>query len=83
MIKLGARDRAQLVVFAYETGLVTPGWTPDPSPRHRAPVGTVTAMTIPTRTLGPDGSTVGAIGLGCMSFSPVVRRASRASTRPR
>ncbi|MGN8050950.1 response regulator [Curtobacterium sp. 22159] len=28
MIKLGARDRAQLVVFAYETGLVTPGWHP-------------------------------------------------------
>ena len=28
MIKLGARDRAQLVVFAYETGLVTPGWQP-------------------------------------------------------
>ncbi|HMJ78658.1 MAG TPA: response regulator transcription factor [Iamia sp.] len=27
MIKLGARDRAQLVVFAYETGLVAPGWT--------------------------------------------------------
>lgn len=27
MIKLGARDRAQLVVFAYETGLATPGWT--------------------------------------------------------
>jgi DNA-binding NarL/FixJ family response regulator len=26
MIKLGARDRAQLVVFAYETGLVRPGW---------------------------------------------------------
>ena len=25
MIKLGARDRAQLVVFAYESGLVTPG----------------------------------------------------------
>ena len=24
MIKLGARDRAQLVVFAYETGLVRP-----------------------------------------------------------
>jgi DNA-binding NarL/FixJ family response regulator len=23
MIKLGARDRAQLVVFAYQTGLVT------------------------------------------------------------
>jgi DNA-binding NarL/FixJ family response regulator len=26
MMKLGARDRAQLVVFAYETGLVRPGW---------------------------------------------------------
>jgi hypothetical protein len=24
MIKLGARDRAQLVVFAYQTGLVSP-----------------------------------------------------------
>ncbi|MFI6518699.1 response regulator [Spirillospora sp. NPDC050679] len=28
MIKLGARDRAQLVVFAYESGLVRPGWLP-------------------------------------------------------
>jgi DNA-binding NarL/FixJ family response regulator len=27
MVKLGARDRAQLVVFAYEYGLVRPGWT--------------------------------------------------------
>jgi DNA-binding NarL/FixJ family response regulator len=27
MIKLGARDRAQLVVFAYESGLVRAGWT--------------------------------------------------------
>jgi len=26
MVKLGARDRAQLVVMAYETGLVHPGW---------------------------------------------------------
>jgi len=26
MVKLGARDRAQLVVIAYETGLVRPGW---------------------------------------------------------
>jgi DNA-binding NarL/FixJ family response regulator len=34
MSKLGARDRAQLVVFAYETGLVTPG---QPSAtRHRS-----------------------------------------------
>ena len=27
MVKLGARDRAQLVVFAYESGLVRPGGT--------------------------------------------------------
>jgi DNA-binding NarL/FixJ family response regulator len=26
MIKLAARDRAQLVVYAYESGLVRPGW---------------------------------------------------------
>jgi DNA-binding NarL/FixJ family response regulator len=28
MVKLGARDRAQLVVFAYEAGLVRPQWLP-------------------------------------------------------
>jgi DNA-binding NarL/FixJ family response regulator len=28
MVKLGARDRAQLVVIAYESGLVRPGWQP-------------------------------------------------------
>jgi len=27
MAKLGARDRAQLVVFAYQAGLVRPGWS--------------------------------------------------------
>ena len=26
MMKLGARDRAQLVVLAYELGVVRPGW---------------------------------------------------------
>src|SRR5690606_12924458 len=30
MTKLGARDRAQLVVFAYESGLVRPGWSARP-----------------------------------------------------
>jgi DNA-binding NarL/FixJ family response regulator len=28
MTKLDARDRTQLAVFAYETGLVRPGWSP-------------------------------------------------------
>ena len=27
MVKLGARDRIQLVVFAYQSGLARPGWT--------------------------------------------------------
>jgi DNA-binding NarL/FixJ family response regulator len=27
MVKLAVRDRAQLVVLAYETGLVRPGWS--------------------------------------------------------
>ncbi|MDT0305564.1 response regulator transcription factor [Streptomyces sp. DSM 44917] len=30
MTKLAARDRAQLVITAYETGLVTPGWMDTP-----------------------------------------------------
>jgi DNA-binding NarL/FixJ family response regulator len=32
MVKLGARDRAQLVVVAYQTGLVNPGGPPPPGP---------------------------------------------------
>lgn len=30
MTKLGARDRAQLVVIAYESGVVRPGWADRP-----------------------------------------------------
>ena len=30
MIKLAARDRAQLVVAAYESGLARPGWSGAP-----------------------------------------------------
>ena len=29
MVKLQVRDRAQLVVLAYESGLVRPGWSHD------------------------------------------------------
>jgi DNA-binding NarL/FixJ family response regulator len=32
MLKLGARDRAQLVVMAYESGLIRPGWDTGASP---------------------------------------------------
>jgi DNA-binding NarL/FixJ family response regulator len=34
MVKLGVRDRAQLVVIAYESGLVRPGWRGGSSPRQ-------------------------------------------------
>lgn len=30
MTKLGARDRAQLVIAAYESGLTRPGWSAHP-----------------------------------------------------
>jgi hypothetical protein len=34
LLKLGARDRAQLVVIADESGLVRPGWHGGASPRQ-------------------------------------------------
>jgi DNA-binding CsgD family transcriptional regulator len=39
MTKLNARDRAQLVVIAYESGLVTPGQRTQPSPSTRSASG--------------------------------------------
>lgn len=36
MTKVGARDRAQLVVLAYQSGLVRPGDGPEPQPDARA-----------------------------------------------
>jgi hypothetical protein len=39
MVKLGARDRAQLVVFAYQAGLVSPREpAPLPGPRLATPL---------------------------------------------
>jgi DNA-binding CsgD family transcriptional regulator len=50
MAKLGARDRAQLVVIAYETGLVRPGL---PLRTHPSPRSRTAARHSPTRTSLP------------------------------
>jgi DNA-binding NarL/FixJ family response regulator len=39
MVKLRARDRAQLVVIAYQSGLVQPGWHAAPPDRPSTPTG--------------------------------------------
>src|SRR2546428_9160554 len=44
MVKLGARDRAQLVAFAYESGLARPGW-------HRLAKGTAADSVLRLRKL--------------------------------
>jgi hypothetical protein len=50
MIKLGARDRAQLVVFAYQSGMV--------SPRDPVPVSAGSARALPADSFwGCAGST--------------------------
>jgi hypothetical protein len=46
MVKLSARDRAQLVVLAYESGLVRPGWVS----RGLRPTGTAAPFTFTDRS---------------------------------
>src|SRR5262249_23916232 len=54
MTKLAARDRAQLVVFAYESGLVRPGWVTCSPRRGRAEASRrTTPATGPERTIVP------------------------------
>ena len=51
MAKLGARDRAQLVIIAYETGLVRPGL---PCPDRAAGPGVNRLVAQPLRIFLPN-----------------------------
>ena len=60
MIKLGARDRAQLVVFAYETGLVRARLAAAERPRVATPAGVAGSLPSTGRRRAAIRRTMGA-----------------------